>query len=402
MRRGAAIPVLISLFILQVSVEARSLPTRSVRRTGADAEAINDLFARKKLRPSGRRNRALLEWIECHRHEFGAPTAAEHPEKSAQGWGDLETQIFQWVLDSCEPADCWSAVKLYAELNHGATPPLHGPAFGSRAGRALLLRVATENDALEGDRLRALTLLSHPFTLWPGPHQRLPQVQFLDAGEQADLLDRLTPLLAAPSVPLRAATARTLRRASQPEGLSDQPPKSQRALAALLKSYRTEPPGEARDELAEAICLIGGAKHWQELTGNPPDMVMLMRDFDRRDKQVHFWLSLRPCGQVVYECPMLLLERLDKANKVVETKRMPLAVVNLPKPWSEGWDGGSALLAEFSVKDCKPGNWRVSVQGTAGKDKDKQKWTSEPKTFVLEAPPKKNNGLPPYWEKAKS
>lgn len=43
-----------------------------VRQTRADAEVVNALFARKKLRPIGRRNRALLGWIEGHRYEFGA------------------------------------------------------------------------------------------------------------------------------------------------------------------------------------------------------------------------------------------------------------------------------------------------------------------------------------------
>ncbi|HEY7423877.1 MAG TPA: hypothetical protein VH682_06490 [Gemmataceae bacterium] len=365
-----------------------------VRQTRADAEAVNDLFARKKLPPSARRNRALLEWVEFHRHEFGAPTRAEHPEKTTQGWGDLQTQVFQWVLDRGEPADCWSAVKLYAELNNGAAPPLHGPAFGSRTGRAQLLRIATAEDALEGDRLRALTLLGHPLTLWTQPLPQLPQVQSLDAKEQADLIDHLTPLLALKSAPLRAMTAHTLRRVSQAEVLSEEHPKSQRALPALVKAFRLEYPGEPRDEIAEAIGVLGGVKHWPELTGNPPGMVVLLRDLERRDKQVHFWLNLRPCGQVVCAQPTLLLERINQSQTALETKRLPLPVVNLAQPWSAGWDGSSALLVEFSVKDFKDGTWRATVQGTVGKDKDKRTWTAEPKTFVIEAPRKVNNGQP--------
>jgi hypothetical protein len=372
MRREPAILASILLFVLPLSVEAQT-----------DRAGVNDLFARKKLEPIGRRNRALLEWIETHRHEFGAPTATEHPDRAAQGWGDLETQVFQWVLDSCEPVDCWSAVKLYAQLNRGAVPHFHAPAFGSREGRALLLRMATANDVLEGHRIRALTLLGNDLTLWPASQERLPRVRSLDAEEQADLLARLTPLLTSTSAPLRAATARALRRASRKEIRS--------ALPALVKAYRAEPPGAARDELAEAVCVVGGEKLWQELTGNPPRVLVRLRDIERRDQQVHFWLNLLPSDRIVYEQPTLLLERLDKANKVVETKRMPLPVVNLSKPWSEGWNGGSLLLAQFSVKDFKPGVWRASVQGTVGKDKDKRKWTAEPKTFVVPEP-RKDNG----------
>jgi hypothetical protein len=364
-----------------------------VRQARADAGTIADLFARKKLRPIGRRNRALLEWVESHQHEFGAPMNAEHPEKTAQGWGHLETDIFQWVLASCEPGDCWLAVKLYAELNRGTVPPLHEPAFGTRDGRALLLRIATADDALEGDRLRALSLLSHPFTLWAGPLPRFPRLRFLDAKEQTDLIDRLTPLLASKSAPLRAATARTLRCVCNPEVVADEHRKSQRALPALVKAFRLEYPGEPRDQIASAIGVLG-AKHWQELTGNPPGMVVLLRDLERRDKQVHFWLNLRPCGQVVYEQPTLVLERINQSQAAMETKQMPLPVANLPRPWGEGWDGSSVLLVEFSVQDFKDGTWRVSVRGTAGKDKDKSKWTSEPKTFVIDPPPKANNGQP--------
>ena len=65
---------------------------------------------------------------------------------------------------------------------------------------------------------------------------------------------------------------------------------------------------------------------------------------------------------------------------------MPLPVVNLPRPWGEGWDGGSYLLVQFPVEDLTPGSWRVRVRGTSGKDK--ARWTSEPKMLAVEAPPK--------------
>jgi hypothetical protein len=122
-------------------------------------------------------------------------------------------------------------------------------------------------------------------------------------------------------------------------------------------------------------------------------MVVLLRDLERRDKQVHFWLNLRSGGQTIYEQPTLVLERINASQAAMETKQMPLPVANLPRPWSEGWDGSSVLLVEFSVQDFKDGTWRVSVRGTAGKDKSK--WTSEPKTFVIEAPRKPNNGQRP-------
>ena len=42
---------------------------------------------------------------------------------------------------------------------------------------------------------------------------------------------------------------------------------------------------------------------------------------------------------------------------------------------------GDLLLVEFSRAGFPPGEWRVSVKGTVGKDK--VQWSSEPKPFAL-------------------
>jgi hypothetical protein len=339
----------------------------------------------KGLARTGPRNRGLLDWVERHRSEFsnGAPSAA--PVQPA-GWYTLETDVFRWVLESGVAEDCWAAVKLHAELNGGEPPPLRTFPFSNPAGRALLLRVALDGKALAGDRVRALTLVGDANTLWPPPSGGPSRVQPLEGKEQVDLLDRLTPLLKEKEASLRAATARTLHSLSAAGAPPPDELRTKRALPALVAAYRAEAPGPARDELADAVCAIGGPAHWQELTGNPPGLLVCVRDLGlrARDRQAYFWLSMRPGGRAVHEPPTLILERLDKDGKVVEKQQRPLPAVSLPTPW----DGSTYLLVQFSVEKFKPGTWRVSVHGTAAKGADKVKWAAEPKTFVLAEPKK--------------
>jgi hypothetical protein len=241
----------------------------------------------------------------------------------------------------------------------------------------LLLRVALSEGQLEGDRVRALTLLGDSQTLWaeesrkPGRH--------LAEKEQEDLIDHLIPLLQTKTAAIRASAARALHAASGPREHQ-----TKRALAALTAAYRAEPPGSARDDIAAAVHAIGGAAHWQEVSGNPRGLFARLHDLGHQGSKVFFWLHLEAAGLSVYECPTLTLERLDGA-KVAETKTELLPVLNLPPPWNDGWEGRPYLLAEFPTGGLAPGTWRVTVRGTAGKDKEKVKWSAEPRTFAVKA-----------------
>jgi hypothetical protein len=325
----------------------------------------------------------LLAWIEQHRHEFGKPTVDVEGKDDA-GWGELETKVFDWVLESCRPEDCWAAIKVFAELNQGRSPTLRSPSFGNTTGRKFLLGIAANEIALAGDRARALALLADPNTVWPAVRSEAIPIQRLEAREQTELLNGLTPLLKGKTETVRLAAVRTILQISSPApGLGLQL-ESKQALPALVAAYGAEQPGAMRDGLAEAICVIGGPQHWHELSGNPAGLLACLQDQGRRDDQVFFWLSLRRSGPPVYESPTLVLERLDTSNKVVEKKTLSLPVVNLPRPWSEGWDGTTLLYTQFPVTDLKAGPWRIQVQGTAGKDQAKVAWRSEPRLLVLE------------------
>jgi hypothetical protein len=102
-------------------------------------------------------------------------------------------------------------------------------------------------------------------------------------------------------------------------------------------------------------------------------------------------LQLDTGGVGVFECPRLRLERLEASGKVAETRDQPLPVSHLPRAWNEGWDGATCLLVEFATGTLTPGTWRITVVGTAGKEKTPLQWTAEPRTFVLRPLP----GTPP-------
>jgi hypothetical protein len=342
-----------------------------LRQVRADCGAVRRLHEAASLPRAAVRNAALLAWAEEHRREFG----------TAAGWGPLERDVFQWVLAGGRPEDSWAAVRLYAEVHAGRVPALRVPAFGTPGARDLLLRQA-EGYALEGDRARALALLALPETLWPEPAGR--GVGEADEREQEEIAGRLVTLLKAKESAVRAGAARALRavllQPGHPPG-----PVAARTLPALEQAYKAEAPGLARDELAAAVYSLARPGRWQELTGNAHALFARLQDPERDHGKVVFWLQLRSDGVRVHECPGARLERLDK-GKVVEKKETALEVVNPPASWQEGWPGEPLLMCQFPLQGLKPGTWRLTVRGRAGKGKDAAAWTAEPRTFTLEQP----------------
>ncbi len=356
------------------------------------------------LKATGGKERAagLLRWVEQHRLEFGGGFF----DNDRIGWGSLETDVFDWVCEKGRPDECWTAARLYAELNHGAALPLKGPYFSTPAGRDLLLRVALNDTALDGERARALTLLTHPRTLAPVADAAHPEVAPCSDADLVALVRKLMPLLETKSDTMRTAALTALRsvrllNATAAPMMSEW----QEVLPVLDKAYKTEKPGGVyRDLLVEMIHTIGGAEHWKDVSGNKTGMAALLRDASRSTEEVHFWLQVLPATDKIYERPTLVLERLDAKDKVLETKTLPLPVANAPR-WEEGWTPGDLLLVQFSSAAMasapppprrgiysgpsrKPapdngqnGVWRVTVRGTVGKEK--MAWSSEPKLFPI-------------------
>jgi hypothetical protein len=341
---------------------------------------VEELLSRLRQRPEIR-TAALFDWVRRHRHELGVNV------KVQQGWGPLEGQVFRTLLESATPEQAWQVVRLYAELNGGEMPVLPKPIFATREGREVLARRALDDSALLGDRARALVLLANPGNLWPARGRG--DSEPLSAREQESLLERLVPLLEV-SGKTQAFFRRTVTRAlavlSRADPASGSKP-NRTAWKALQAAYRTEALGPTREELAEALCGLATPDEWKELTGNPPGVLLCLRDLERSDDKICFWLSLRAGSPPIVEQPFIVLERQGPLGIPVETRRQGLVSVNRADPWKGGWTGAELLYVELPIKALPAGTWRIRVKGTVGPDK--REWNSEPRRFVVDPPPKR-------------
>jgi len=364
-----------------------------VRKTEADAAEIHHIRSLKEIYDPHRRNMALLHWIKCRGRDFegwgyGHDLSVKDGEKPSRGWGSLEHEVFTWVFESHIPQDCWEAVKLYSQLHDGGNPWLQTSAFGTRAGRRLLLSVVVDDNALADNQARALELLALPATLWSPPTWLgLPGAsEQLDEKEQIVLIDKITPLLKDAYPRTRRAAAEALLEISAPQADSLKTFCTERALSALTTAYRKEPPGRIRDMLAEAVGVIAGPKRWEELTGNAHGVVALLNPGCGQGAEVYCTVVAPQAKAKIQEDPMFVLERLDGKQMVVEKQELGLDHVKKRYGWFNERGGDFSEYFKFSMADFTPGVWRMSVKGVAGDDK--APWASEPRLLRLAPPPK--------------
>lgn len=359
-----------------------------LRRVRDDVAALDRLASYRRLGRPNRRVQALLGWVREHRGELTASIGGS--DEAPVGWERLQHDLFDWIFESAAPAEAWDAVGLYAELNQGELPRLRSPLFATPAGRTFLVGIATSDNELLGERLRALQLLALPTMLWPDTGEIARGGVIVSVAEQETLLDRLTPLLAIRNDDFRAAVARGLLALSHPASPALAGRRTARVAPALLASYKDSLPGAARDELAVALCQLLPPSQWKELTGNPAGLVVLMRDLERRDGQLTFWLS-RSAGEPIHEPPLLVLEKLGTFGFVSQTTRLPVQALNLENGWAAGWKGDDLLAARAELGALAPGTlYRVRVEGVLGRGKERLKWVSEPKRFHVPAQPGPN------------
>jgi hypothetical protein len=365
-------------------------------RARADVAEVDRLLAYRRLARPQRRIGSLLDWVQRHRGDFGAIAVPGREDECPGGWEDLQVAVFDWALEGASPEDAWTVVKLYAEMNRGETPPLHGPTFSTTAGRAFLAGVAQNQRALTADRLRALHLLAERAVLWPADDECRRGAVAMAIPEQNLLLDALAALLPTKEEVFRSELVLALCCLSRPEGKALYARRTNRALPALLAAYRGAPPGPARDELSAAVCAMATPSQWKELSGNPPGVCVCLRDMEISNGTATFWLALQPGTAGVHEAPVLVLEKHGTLGFVTETKRLPLQVMNLERGWAAGWTGAEMLAVRQDLPGLAPGStYRLRVEGFIGKGKDRQKWRSEPKRFQVPAP-KQPSGYPPY------
>ncbi|MFQ3593478.1 MAG: hypothetical protein SNJ82_09880, partial [Gemmataceae bacterium] len=130
-----------------------------LQRVAADVATVERLNSYCQIRSPDRRTAAIVGWIERHRDDFRAVLGGT--DEAPIGWGPLRTRLFDAIYQTGDPASAWTGVRLHARLFGGELLKPRGLVFQSAQGKAFLRKVACDLGALEGDRIRAITLMGY-------------------------------------------------------------------------------------------------------------------------------------------------------------------------------------------------------------------------------------------------
>jgi len=348
-----------------------------IERITADIEQVESLFALKAIEDAHIRDEKLFDWIVEHRDEFWAMGAGR------RGWGSIEREVFLWITAGRIAEDSWKAVRLRADIKPGWGWDWRadGNAFGSPEGRRLLLEISLDEKQTLRDRCLALCNLASMRNLWRMPG--LADSMSVTEEEQAEIIDRLIPLLSEKEPELRRYAVRAIHYASVPHDGALEDRVTTQALDDLARAYRREPPGSVRNELARAIAWIGDESYWKTLTGNPARMIAVLTTPDVDDGYVTMTMSMvAPSDGRLYQHPAVVLENPAKPN---ESIILPQHVLQPPRDgWESGWgysDGD--IVIRIPVAWIGEGRWHIHVGGMAGKEGEEGVWRSEAQLLEL-------------------
>lgn len=358
-----------------------------VETVRSDLAAVDRLRAARRLARPAHRVRALTDWVQRRRGELAQLPSPSPGDLSPSGWYELATEVFDWIFEDATPAEALAAARLYASLNRGEVPRLKSPAFATTDGRKLLLETALDAKHSSAERQQALQLLAAPITLAKA-----------DDAERAALAEKLRGALSVKDDGFQIQAARAVVALIQGDGKKEA---NVQTVNALAGAYRAAEPGPCRDELAWALCRVASAEQYRELTSNPPGVCVRLSEFAHEGNEVTFFLDLRTGRAEVCGQPTLVIEKLGAAGVVAETKKLPLAVLNLERPWTDGVADSSLAvrldlpkLIVLPVANPRgrnkpaPAVYRFRVEGTVGKGSERRTWRSEPrKITVSPAPP---------------
>ena len=361
-------------------------------RIKLDCEAIEAVRRLKEIEDPAERNRAIFEWIEKHKDEFGGSYFSGANDLYT-GWGSLEYDVFVWILDSCRLDDAMRAIKTCRAIDKKGFgwPKGEVPTFASTEGRKLLLRIAADRNESLDDRQSALYRLAE--SLWPKRYLDQPLgLSCVTPTELATLIDEVLLLTKDEDAQMRRFAVYVLSSAvSLPVELraARQGNAAQRddVIAAIIDVYQTNLPEYSRKEVAETLIRLGGEDAWQKVSGNPGKILVTLQNCEFRRGQngeelsfsvyQHFYQNTKDLYS--FAQPTLVLERLsDEATpRVVEKKTielMGLSGKGAPYQGPQHVRVPSGELAE--------GTWRLTLAGKAG-DRGQYNWRSEAALVVL-------------------
>lgn len=337
-----------------------------LREVRADLPPAEQARAAMDIPDHAERNRAILVWLREHQEELNQQSF------DRKDWGPLQWKLFERIMESGHPGDCWTAVELYT-VQGSFHSSEHGP-FCSPGGRQLLVKKALDSTLLLDLRRAALAELRDSRNLWRA-YDAAPNRTSLTPDEWTLLIEQLARLLTAGDVSLRqtaVSSLDTLARGGDREGSAQ----SRRRVAELLAGrYRVERDNNVRIGCAESIREITDERFWRDLTGNPQGiLVKVYRNPDVQDR-LDLRLGLGTDGVTLPTAPTFLFERLDPEGRAGETRRIEATAVTPADFFSQTWtrDRGPVVLTVL-LESLHAGSWRVTAEGTV----DDQTWRSIP------------------------
>lgn len=337
-------------------------------RVSEDLPKIAGIRELEKIEDPAQRNQAVLGWIGSHRDEFGGGNFAN----DSKGRCSLETELLNWVMESCIPADCWRALELGQQLNTGPQG-LHHPSFSSKAGRQLLLDKVFDERLPDALRLLVLREMDGG-VFWHAHTSEYPSVQVATPDEQAAVIDKVSPLLRSGHESWRLAAVRCLRAASWPYDANFSQMATKRALPQLVEQYRRERSAPVLGELADTIRRLENEAFWQNLTGNPQGIVVLLGADEVTKERLKFHLNLEHTKARITATPRFVFQLLDAEGVAVKTREFDAEAGYPADCFVKGWeDSQGSITMTVANPELESGIWRVTAQGRI----DGQLWRSE-------------------------
>lgn len=340
-------------------------------RVRDDIPKVARILAMEKIADPAERNRAVLAWIESHKHEFGGG----YLERDKTGWAQIEWMVFDWVLATCIPDDAWRAIELAVELDTGSRESF--PSFCSPRGRELLLEKMFDPAVAENLRLRALRELGN--AIWYPDERRYPGIRRATPEEQVRVIERVTLLMSHPQAAWRLDAARVVFAASYPYDANYHHRIDKQAVPQFTERYKVERDSEVREVLVDALLHLEDAAYWEKLTGNPGQLAVSIALSDHKPEGLEFGVrQLQYAKVTITEAPDFVFEKLDEKDVVVESHSAKAVALHPENLFVTGWDNGDQKVLRVKPPELSSGRWRVILRGNV----EGRKWQSEPLDIV--------------------
>lgn len=338
---------------------------------------IEALKALRAIPDASKRNQALFGWIKDHQGEFYGSFLMPKDSTSEPriGWGCLEYEVFEWILEADIHADSWLAMQRRAETcRHAVTSwdnLSRSRTFTNHSGRAFLLAKLLDPNQPLIARRAAASLLSA--SLNNGPLSTTnPERNSVTSADQTNILQTCMPLASHEDPILRREVLYMLVSATDPFNDASRPQKNKLALSVIANALSGERDNSMLSDLPTHLNHLMDEVEWKALTGNDSRIcVTVSASLDAAKLHLQVNSKHLPDGA---ELPVeVVLERLDKNGVATEAVTSKVAA-HYPKKWPKDWQGCMSL-EPIPVDALTSGTWKVRLKGVSA-DARRLPWTS--------------------------